>query len=214
MKYWLLSVFVALIAYAAGCLKSSVLASNFIFHRNLRRLGSGNVLISNFRRLYGWKGAAELLAVELGLDLLPLLIGAMLFRSGDHGAVGAGLAGFCLVLGRAYPASYAYRGAHAIIPLVLTGFFLDFSIGVSLLLIALAALWFSRYFSLTALACALGLAVTAILVLDETLAVRLALLTAGVVLLRHLPAVPRLLNKTESKLSFEQDISYKFDERF
>lgn len=214
MKYWIFSAFTALIAYAAGCLKSSVLASNFIFHRNLRRLGSGNVLISNFRRIYGWKGAGKLLLVELGLDLPPLLIGALLFKSGEHGAVGAGLAGFCLTLGRAYPASYAFRGSHAIIPLVLTGFFLDFSIGATLLLIALAALWFSRYFSLTALACALGLAVTAILVLDETLAVRLALLTAGVVLLRHLPAVPRLLNKTESKLSFEQDISYKFDERF
>ena len=53
MKYWIFSVLTALRAYTAGCLKSTVLASNVVFHKNLRRLGSGNVFLSNFRRIYG-----------------------------------------------------------------------------------------------------------------------------------------------------------------
>lgn len=214
MKYWFFSVLAALLAYTAGCLKSTVLASNFVFHKNLRRLGSGNVFISNFRRIYGWKGALKLALVELALDLLPLAFGALLFKSGHHSAIGATLAGVCLVLGRLYPASYGFRGSHAIIPLVLTGFFVEASIGVALLVVAVAVVWLSRYFSLGAIGCALVLIITAVLMVDDVLTMRLGIIAAALVIFYHIPAVLRMLKKTEPRLSFEQDISYKFDEKF
>lgn len=213
MKYWIFCSVTALIAYFAGCLKSTVLASNFVFHKNLRRLGTGNVFISNFRRIYGWKGALKLAGVELLLDIFPLLLGALLFRSGGHGAVGVGLAGFCLVFGRLYPMTYGLRGSHAIIPLVLTGIFLNLSIGLVLLAAAIGLVGITRYYSLGALGCALVLVVTAILVLDDALAIRLCMITAAAVVVYHLPAIKRMIRKTEPKLSFEQDISYKFDEK-
>ena len=37
---------------------------------------------------------------------------------------------------------------------------------------------------------------------------------AGLVLLYHVPALLRLSQGKEERLSFEQDITYKFDERF
>ena len=214
MKYWVFSILTALLAYAAGCLKSTVLASNFIFHKNLRRLGTGNTFLSNFRRIYGWKGALKLALTELVLDLVPLAFGALLFRSGDHSIIGAGLAGFCLVLGRLYPASYVFRGTHALIPLILLGFFMETSIGLALLITAIILIWLSRYYSLAAIACALVLGVTVLLMVDDPLAIRLSLMAAGLVLLFHIPSIPRMLKGTESRLSFEQDISYKFDEKF
>ena len=214
MKYWVFSVLAALLAYTAGCLKSTVLASNFVFHKNLRRLGTGNVFISNFRRIYGWKGALKLALVELALDLLPLAFGALLFKSGSHSIVGASLAGVCLVLGRLYPASYGFRGSHALIPLVLMGFFMEASIGIALLIVAVAVVWLSRYFSLAAIVGALVMIITAVLVVDDPLAVRLGIIAAALVLLYHIPAALRMVKKNEPRLSFEQDISYKFDEKF
>ena len=214
MKYWVFAVVTALFAYGAGCLNSIVLASNFVFHKNLRRLGSGNVLISNFRRIYGWKGALKLLLVELALDLLPLIFGALLFKSGGHSAVGASLAGVCLTLGRLYPASNGFRGSHAIFPLVLMGFFVEVSIGIALLVVAIAAVWLSRYYSLGAIGCALVMIITAVLMVDDPLTIRLGVIAAALVLFYHLPAMLRMLKKTEPRLSFEQDISYKFDEKF
>ncbi len=214
MKYWAFSILTAFLAYCAGCLKSGVLASNFVFHKNLRRLGSGNILISNFRRIYGWKGTVKLLLVELGLDLLPLVLGALLFKSGDHGVVGVSLAGTCLTLGRLYPASYGFRGSCALFPLILTGLFIEPAIGVALLLAALALLWFTRYFSLTAVLCALGLAILVVLMVDDPLTIRLSILIAALIVLRHVPALLRIAKKSEPRLSFEQDISYKFDEKF
>ena len=78
MIYWVLSILTAVLAYFFGCLDSIVIASNFIFHRNLRRLGKGSAFVSNFWRVYGWKGAVKLFLVELVLDLLPILIGGFI----------------------------------------------------------------------------------------------------------------------------------------
>ena len=62
--YWLLMLPVATIAYLLGSMDTLVLSSNFIFRYNLRRLGHGNDWLSNFRRVYGIKGALILLLVE------------------------------------------------------------------------------------------------------------------------------------------------------
>ena len=37
---------------------------------------------------------------------------------------------------------------------------------------------------------------------------------AGIVILKHIPAMIRISKGRETKLSFEEDISYKFDEDF
>ena len=73
--YWILLLLTALIAYLFGSLRSVVIASNFVFHRSLLRLGKGNVWLSNFRRIYGLGGFIRLGLVELVKDLLPILIG-------------------------------------------------------------------------------------------------------------------------------------------
>ena len=73
--YILLLLITAVIAYFIGSMRTMVLASNFVFRKNLLRLGTGNSLISNFRRIYGWKGVIKVLLVELVRDILPILIG-------------------------------------------------------------------------------------------------------------------------------------------
>ena len=41
---------------------------------------------------------------------------------------------------------------------------------------------------------------------------RLALFTVGLVLLRHIPAMIRLVRREEPRLSLKEDITYKLDE--
>ena len=78
--YWLLLLPTALIAYLLGSMSTLVLSSNFIFHYNLRRLGRGNDWLTNFRRVYGLKGALALLLVEVIKDVIPIIIGGVLCR--------------------------------------------------------------------------------------------------------------------------------------
>ena len=210
--YWLLLLPTALFAYLVGSLDTLVLASNFVFHRNLRRLGDSRVWLSNFYRIYGIPGFVKLLVVELVRDALPILLGSVLLGIRGHADAGRAFAGFVLVLARLWPALYGFRGSDASIAFAVAAFAVEPSVGVAAAVIILAVTAATRYISLgTAVGAAASLLV-AVLVIDDSLLLRLVLMTAGLVILRHIPSLVRLFRGNEPRLSFEKDITYKLDE--
>lgn len=72
--YWLLLLPTAFVAYIFGSLDTMVIASNFLFRHNLRRLGTGNRWLSNFWRIFGAPGFIKLAIAEVVKDLLPILL--------------------------------------------------------------------------------------------------------------------------------------------
>ena len=54
--------------------------------------------------------------------------------------------------------------------------------------------------------------VLGILIVDDSLILRLAIFTSALVIFKHLPALVRVLNRTEPRLDFSDDITYKLDE--
>ena len=212
--YWLLLLPTALVAYVFGSMDTMVLASNFVFRQNLRRLGQGNRWLSNFRRLYGIPGFIKLALVEVIKDLLPILIGGWLLGIKGHADVGRAFACFCLVLGRLYPVFYDFKGSHAGIALVVGAFTLNSSVGGTALVVLALVSWFSRYLSLGAVAAAAVAMMVSVLVVDGDLVLRLLVFSAGLILFRHIPALIRIVQGREFRFSLEEDITYKLDERF
>ena len=210
--YWLLLVPTAIVAYLFGSMDTMVLASNFVFRRNLMRLGDHSRWLSNFYRLYGVKGFLKLLAVELVKDLVPILLGALLLGLRGHADAGRAFAGFVLVLGRLFPVFYGFRGSHASIAMIVAAFGVGTSVGAAVLIVVALAVGVTRYLSLGAVGGAAVYAMVAVLAVDDRLLLRLALFTAGLVLLRHIPALVRLIRRTEPRLSLKEDITYKLDE--
>ena len=86
--YFLLLSIVAFCAYVIGSVGTLRLAGQFVFHRNLNRLGRGNVWLSNFRRLYKVGGIIKLALVEILKDLVPILIGGLVLRIKGQAEVG------------------------------------------------------------------------------------------------------------------------------
>ena len=212
--YWALLLVTAFIAYNFGSISTLSIASVFVFHRDLHRIGKKHLFLSNFRRLFGYTGFLKLLLVELLRDFVPILLGGLLMAIKGHADIGMAFAGFCLVLGRLFPVYNRFRGSYATICLAATMLCANFSLGAATLLISAAVTWFSRYLSLGAIAGALTSILVAVLVVDGSLLTMLLVLTAGIVLLKNLPAISRIVKKTELRMSLEEDISYKFDETF
>lgn len=210
--YWLLLGLTAIIAYLFGSMDTMVLASNFVFHRNLLRLGDHSSWLSNFRRLFGIKGFFKLLAVEIVKDVIPILIGSLLLGIRGHADVGAAFAGFVLVLGRLFPAFYGFRGSHATVAMIAAGFAAGTSVGAAAMIAAAGVIAVTRYLSLGTVAGAVVLVMVTVLAVDDSLILRLALFTAALVLVKHIPAMIRFVRKTEPRLSLEKDITYKLDE--
>ena len=214
MIYTVLLIIIAVIAYGIGSMSSVVIASNYVFHVNLRRLGTGSSALSNFRRIYGAKGFVKLLLVELVRDILPILIGGLLMGIKGQAAVGRAFAGFCLVMGRLYPGFYDLKGSHAIICMLVVMAFVNFSGALAVLLFVVLGIWLTKYVSLGAVAGAAVMCIASLLLVDDPLVMKLALFAGLAVLVRHIPAVSRMLSGRETKLSFEEDISYKLDNKF
>lgn len=212
--YWFLLLITAVFAYGLGSMNTMVLASNYVFRTRLSRLGRGNVWFSNFRRIYGVWGFVRMLLTELVKDLLPILLGGFLLGLKGHADVGRVFAGFCLTLGRLYPLFYDFKGSHAIFCLILTGLFAAPSVGIAAAVTALAVTLLSRYISMGALAAAFMSAVVAVLVVDDALIQRLLFFTVALSFIRHIPSLTRVLNGREVRLSFEEDITYKLDQKF
>ena len=210
--YWLLLGLTAIIAYLFGSMDTMVLASNFIFRRNLLRLGDHSSWLSNFRRLFGIKGFFKLLVVEIIKDAIPIVIGSLLLGTRGHADVGAAFAGFVLVLGRLFPVFYGFRGSHATVAMIAAGFAAGTSVGAAAMIAAAGVIVVTRYLSLGTVAGAVVLVMVSVLAVDDSLILRLALFTAALVLVKHIPAMIRLVRRVEPRLSLEEDITYKLDE--
>ena len=212
MKYWVVSILTAIIACGFGNLDTMVLASNFVFRKNLRRLGRGNTFISNFRRVYGIKGVLELLAVELVRDLLPILIGGFLFGRIEHADMGYIMAGICLCIARMWPYLYDLKGSTAFICYLITCIFIDKSAAIAALVLFAGVVWGTRYIPLGIAISAVINIVIGVLVVDDSLTLRLFIILNVLMAVHCVPALLRIRKQQEEKLSFRNDFSYKFDE--
>lgn len=212
--YWFLLLLIAVVAYALGSMSTMVIASNYVFRASLRRLGTGNLWLSNFRRIYGVWGWVRLLLVELVKDSLPILFGSLLLGFKGHADVGRAFAGMCVVLGRLYPLFYDFKGSHATLAFVVMGLWINPSVGIATAAVALAGVLLSRYITVGTLASVLfGVAVCALMV-DGDLLRKLYFIAAALMLFKHIPAISRLVGGREERLSFKEDITYKLDRDF
>ena len=209
--YYLLLIISAIIAYAFGSLSTLTIASLYVYRKNLRKLGKGNTWFSNFRRIYGLGGLLTLLLVELVKDIIPIIIGGLLLSIKGHADIGRIFAGFCVIVGRQWPVFYDFKGSYATVAIIVTAFFAQVSIGAAALLAAALLIWITKYISLGSAAAAAMMLVTAILVADQQLVIYLSLAVLLVVLMRDLPSIVRIAGGKEMRLSFEKDLSYKFD---
>lgn len=211
---WFLLLLTAAIAYFLGSLSTQRVASAYVFHRDLTKLGRGNAWISNFRRLFGVLGFVKLGLVEIAKDLIPLLLGMLLLAIRGRSDIGLAFAGLCLMMGRLWPVFNRFRGCHGCVALVLIGLMIEPSVGVIAALGIIAVTWVSKSLTLGAVAGAVAMAAVAVMVVEERLILILTALICLLVLVQHIPGLRRFFRGEEEKLSREEDISYKFDEKF
>ena len=213
-SYFLLLTVTAFFSYTFASIGTRRVASALIFHRNLFRLGKGNVWISNFRRLYKAKGVILLTLTEVVKDALPILLGGLLLSLKGQAEVGRAFAGFCVVMARLWPLFNRLRGCHGCVGLAVAGLMLSPSVGIASAVVCLGVTLLSRYLTLGALGGAAILIITSFLVVENRIAMLLLAASGGLVFFRNLLYLRKLMRGGEEKLSFREDLTYKLDEKF
>lgn len=207
----LLSV-TALAAYILGSLRSDIIASNLIFHRDLFKYSRDNLGITRFLKDFGKLGAIKLILLEAAKAALPVLIGGWLLSVEEHSDIGRAFALFCTMLGCIFPILYRFSGASTLILLPVGMLFVNAEVAFLGIIVFAAVYLATRYISLSAMSGALSMVLASLMAVDLLIVRWLIFGCALLVILEYRRSVPRLIRGTEPKFIYKKDISYMFDD--
>lgn len=204
----------AVVAYLLGSINGAIIASNIVFHDDVRNYGSHNAGLTNFYRIYGMSGVAIVLIIDIGKTAIALYFGRLLLGFFDAGDVGMLFADLCLVLGHMFPVFYQFRGGKGVMCAGISLFFIDWRMGIFCAIIFFAIIALTRYVSLGSVVTAAVFPIAVLLSRHGLLCAGIALVIAVLVIVKHRENIIRLIHHEESKLVIKKDITDKFDEDF
>ncbi len=215
-----LLVLIAAAAYVLGSVNGSIIVSRYLFHSDVRTMGSGNAGLTNFYRNYGPKGIAGVLGIDIAKGVLAALIGGLVFplATGDQALkpeyvdIGRLFATFCLILGHVFPVFYGFRGGKGILCGVSAVFIVDYNAGVIALVVFVLAFLLTRYVSLGSVLGTISVPVTLLAKGFSGLCLILACLSVLLVVMKHGENIVRIIRHKEPRFVFRRDLSHKLDE--
>lgn len=215
-----LLVLIAAAAYVLGSVNGSIIVSRYLFHSDVRTMGSGNAGLTNFYRNYGPKGIAGVLGIDIAKGVLAALIGGLIFplATGDQALkpeyvdIGRLFAVFCLILGHVFPVFYGFRGGKGILCGVSAVFIVDYNAGVIALVVFVLAFLLTRYVSLGSVLGTISVPVTLLAKGFSGLCLILACLSVLLVIMKHGENIVRIIRLKEPRFVFRRDLSHKLDE--
>lgn len=215
-----LLVLIAAAAYVLGSVNGSIIVSRYLFHIDVRTMGSGNAGLTNFYRNYGPKGIAGVLGIDIAKGVLAALIGGLVFplATGDQALkpeyvdIGRLFAVFCLILGHVFPVFYGFRGGKGILCGVSAVFIVDYNAGVIALVVFVLAFLLTRYVSLGSVLGTISVPVTLLAKGFSGLCLILACLSVLLVVMKHGENIVRIIRHKEPRFVFRRDLSHKLDE--
>lgn len=215
-----LLVLIAIAAYLLGSVNGAIIVSRYLFHSDVRTMGSGNAGLTNFYRNYGAKGIAGVLGIDIAKGALAPLIGGLVFGLAtsdplleqEYLRVGRLFATFCLVLGHVFPVFYGFRGGKGILCGAAATFVIDYNAGVIALVVFALAFLLTRYVSLGSILGAVSVPVTLVAKGFSGLCMILIGLSVLLIIMKHAENIVRIARHRELRFVFRRDLSHKLDD--
>ena len=202
---------IAVFSYLLGGLNGAIIASKYVFHRDVRDYGSGNAGLTNFFRTFGAPGLAIVIGTDVLKTVIAVVAGGLIMGTQGAAATGQVFAGICVMLGHIYPVFYGFRGGKGVLCAETMLLIVSFPTGLVSLLIFVGIVWATRYVSLGSV-CGALIAPIGVLAACGKLPALLSLFCVILLVAKHRSNIRRLIEHKESKLSFQKDLSDKFDD--
>ena len=193
---------IAVFSYLLGGLNGAIIASKYVFHRDVRDYGSGNAGLTNFFRTFGAPGLAIVIGTDVLKTVIAVVAGGLIMGTQGAASTGQVFAGFCVMLGHIYPVFYGFRGGKGVLCAETMLLIVSFPTGLVSLLIFVGIVWATRYVSLGSVAAAVSLPFTTYFVFHNTACTVLGTCISLLVLWAHRSKIKRHLSGTESKFHF------------
>ena len=191
---------IAVFSYLLGGLNGAIIASKYVFHRDVRDYGSGNAGLTNFFRTFGAPGLAIVIGTDVLKTVIAVVAGGLIMGTQGAASTGQVFAGFCVMLGHIYPVFYGFRGGKGILSSAALAIMMDwriFVIGFSLFLIIVFA---THYVSLGSILAATAYAVLFVIFFPgQPWIWSIAIAMAVLAIFMHRSNIARLIHGTETK---------------
>ena len=115
----LILILIAIISYVLGSINGAIIAGRFVFHKDVRRYGSGNAGLTNYYRAFGTPGIILLVLIDVLKTVVACLIGAALMKKYDAREVGILYVSLGSVVGSALCPVYLWIFGHEKLSIIL-----------------------------------------------------------------------------------------------
>lgn len=199
----------AAVAYLCGCFNGSVIVSKYILRDDVRNHGSGNAGLTNFHRTFGGPLTAVVVLTDV-LKAVAALWAAMLIF-GAFFPVESGMvlfakywaALFCL-LGHMFPCMFGFKGGKGILSGGTIAIMIDWRIALVVWGGFLILVLLTRYVSLGSVWAGGSFPFISWYCYPDPVLIVFGFVCGWLVVWKHRANIKRLLNGTESKLSFRK----------
>lgn len=193
----------AALGYFIGSINFALLISKLFYKDDVRRHGSGNAGATNMLRTYGRAAGIATFVLD-GVKGAFSVLAAMLVM----GEGGAWLAGLFCILGHVFPVYYKFRGGKGVVVAAVTILALEPISFIVLVVLFVMIVASSKYISLGSVICAFFFPLLHnAFGTHGFLSTVISVLIAAIVIVMHRANIKRLLNRTESKVSFKKKAS-------
>ena len=147
MKLTLYLLAIALSSYLLGSINGAIITSKYIYKKDVRQFGSGNPGLTNFYRVFGVKGAALVLAIDILKSVIPAIFGGWLLGKLGMRTLGAEAAAFFVMVGHSFPAYYKFRGGKTVLAAGAALFVIDLRVAIASWVVFLCVMLLTRFVS-------------------------------------------------------------------
>ena len=172
------------LGYLIGSLSVSILISKYIFHQDVRTLGSGNAGAANAAR-------------TLGAGVISMLLGSCL-----GGATGLAIAGAACMIGHCFPIYFGFKGGKAVATAAAVALMIDWRVFLSAFAVFAIVAALSKTASVSSMSASVAVAAMTPVFTHNPVLISLGIFTCLLVLLMHRSNIRRLISGTEPHFHF------------
>lgn len=210
-------ILIGVVSYLLGSLNFSIILSEVVKKKDIRKSGSGNAGATNMMRTYGIKAAVgtmlgDIFKVAIGIIVAFAILGVPMKYIFTNPADAAEIqrvmlykefAGLFCVLGHIFPLYFKFKGGKGVAACTGMVIIVDWRIALILFVIFVSVILISKWISLGSIIIAILYPVLIFVFYKNWILSLVALLFTAIVIIAHRENIKRLIKGEENKISLK-----------
>lgn len=210
-------ILIGVVSYLLGSLNFSIILSEVVKKKDIRKSGSGNAGATNMMRTYGIKAAVgtmlgDIFKVAIGIIVAFAILGVPMKYIFTNPADAAEIqrvmlykefAGLFCVLGHIFPLYFKFKGGKGVAACTGMVIIVDWRIALILFVIFVSVILISKWISLGSIVIAILYPVLIFVFYKNWILSLVALLFTAIVIIAHRENIKRLIKGEENKISLK-----------